>query len=151
MPGHVYAGANGWNEGAAGNTNSVAMGGGQVDSMSTPASVRGQNSVAVGAGASVDVSSSQNDFNSANATAIGTKSSVSAMQGTAVGYSSKVTGAQGTGGNRVLPKLKMLLHSAKVVTLKLLSQRPSVQGQMLATEPINLLPSVLIVPYIVLI
>lgn len=96
MPGHVYAGANGWNEGAAGNTNSVAMGGGQVDSMSTPASVRGQNSVAVGAGASVDVSSSQNDFNSANATAIGTKSSVSAMQGTAVGYSSKVTGAQGT-------------------------------------------------------
>lgn len=96
MPGHVYAGANGWNEGAAGNTNSVAMGGGQVDSMSTPASVRGQNSVAVGAGASVDVSSSQNDFNSANATAIGTKSSVSTMQGTAVGYSSKVTGAQGT-------------------------------------------------------
>jgi len=72
MPGHVYAGANGWNEGAAGNTNSVAMGGGQVDSMSTPASVRGQNSVAIGAGASVDVSSSQNDFNSANATAIGT-------------------------------------------------------------------------------
>ncbi|HAM05058.1 hypothetical protein [Megasphaera sp. UBA4352] len=72
------------------------MGGGQVGSMSTPASVRGQNSVAVGAGASVDVSTSQNDFNSANATAIGAGSSVSAMQGTAVGYGSKVTGAQGT-------------------------------------------------------
>lgn len=95
-PGHVYAGADGWSEGAAGNTNSVAMGGGQVGSMSTPASVRGQNSVAVGAGASVDVSSSKNDFNSANATAIGAGSSVSAMQGTAVGYGSKVTGAQGT-------------------------------------------------------
>ena len=95
-PGHVYAGADGWSEGAAGNTNSVAMGGGQVGSMSTPASVRGQNSVAVGAGASVDVSTSQNDFNSANATAIGAGSSVSAMQGTAVGYGSKVTGAQGT-------------------------------------------------------
>ena len=95
-PGHVYAGADGWREGAAGDTNSVAMGGGQAGSMSTPASVRGQNSVAVGAGASVDVSSSQNAFNSANATAIGTSSSVSAMQGTAVGYKSKVTGAQGT-------------------------------------------------------
>ena len=95
-PGHVYAGADGWSEGAAGNTNSVAMGGGQAGSMSTPASVRGQNSVAVGAGASVDVSTSQNDFNSANATAIGAGSSVSAMQGTAVGYGSKVTGAQGT-------------------------------------------------------
>lgn len=95
-PGHVYAGADGWSEGAAGNTNSVAMGGGQVGSMSTPASVRGQNSVAVGAGASVDVSTSQNDFNSANATAIGAGSSVSAMQGTAVGYGSKVTGAKGT-------------------------------------------------------
>lgn len=95
-PGHVYADADGWKEGAAGDTNSVAMGGGQVGSMSTPASVRGQNSVAVGAGASVDVSTSQNDFNSANATAIGAGSSVSAMQGTAVGYGSKVTGAQGT-------------------------------------------------------
>lgn len=95
-PGHVYAGADGWSEGAAGNTNSVAMGGGQAGSMSTPASVRGQNSVAVGAGASVDVSTSQNDFNSANATAIGAGSSVSAMQSTAVGYGSKVTGAQGT-------------------------------------------------------
>ena len=95
-PGHVYADADGWKEGAAGDTNSVAMGGGQVGSMSTPASVRGQNSVAVGAGASVDVSSSKNDFNSANATAIGTAASVSAMQGTAVGYSSKVTGAKGT-------------------------------------------------------
>ena len=95
-PGHVYAGADGWSEGAAGNTNSVAMGGGQAGSMSTPASVRGQNSVAVGAGVSVDVSTSQNDFNSANATAIGAGSSVSAMQGTAVGYGSKVTGAQGT-------------------------------------------------------
>lgn len=95
-PGHVYAGADGWSEGAAGNTNSVAMGGGQAGSMSTPASVRGQNSVAVGAGASVDVSSSKNDFNSANATAIGTTASVSAMQGTAVGYGSKVTGAKGT-------------------------------------------------------
>lgn len=95
-PGHVYASTDGWSEGAAGNTNSVAMGGGQVGSMSTPASVRGQNSVAVGAGASVDVSTSQNDFNSANATAIGTTASVSAMQGTAVGYGSKVTGAQGT-------------------------------------------------------
>lgn len=95
-PGHVYAGADGWREGAAGDTNSVAMGGGQAGSMSTPASVRGQNSVAVGAGASVDVSSSQNAFNSANATAIGTSSSVSAMQGTAVGYKSKVTGARGT-------------------------------------------------------
>lgn len=95
-PGHVYAGADGWSEGAASNTNSVAMGGGQAGSMSTPASVRGQNSVAVGAGASVDVSTSQNDFNSANATAIGAGSSVSAMQGTAVGYGSKVTGAQGT-------------------------------------------------------
>ena len=95
-PGHVYADADGWKEGAAGDTNSVAMGGGQGGSMSTPASVRGQNSVAVGAGASVDVSTSQNDFNSANATAIGAGSSVSAMQGTAVGYGSKVTGAQGT-------------------------------------------------------
>ena len=95
-PGHVYADADGWKEGAAGDTNSVAMGGGQVGSMSTPASVRGQNSVAVGAGASVDVSSSKDNFNSANATAIGTTASVSAMQGTAVGYSSKVTGAKGT-------------------------------------------------------
>lgn len=95
-PGHVYASADGWSEGAAGNTNSVAMGGGQVGSMSTPASVRGQNSVAIGAGASIDVSSSKDNFNSANATAIGTTASVSAMQGTAVGYSSKVTGAKGT-------------------------------------------------------
>lgn len=95
-PGHVYAGASGWSEGAAGDTNSVAIGGGQVGSMSSSASVRGQNSVAVGAGASIDVSSSQDAFNSANATAIGTSSSVSAMQGTAVGYKSKVTGAQGT-------------------------------------------------------
>lgn len=95
-PGHVYADASGWNEGAAGNTNSIAIGGGQVGSMSSPASVRGQNSIAVGAGSSVDVSSSQDAFNSANATAIGTSSSVSAMQGTAVGYKSKVTGAQGT-------------------------------------------------------
>lgn len=95
-PGHVYAEASGWNEGAAGDTNSVAIGGGQAGSTSSPASVRGQNSVAVGAGASVDVSSSQDAFNSANATAIGTSSSVSAMQGTAVGYKSKVTGAQGT-------------------------------------------------------
>lgn len=95
-PGHVYAAADGWKEGAAGDTNSVAMGGGQVGSMSTPASVRGQNSVAIGAGASIDVSSSKDNFNSANATAIGTTASVSAMQGTAVGYSSKVTGAKGT-------------------------------------------------------
>ena len=95
-PGHVYAGASGWSEGAAGDTNSVAIGGGQVGSMSSSASVRGQNSVAVGAGASIDVSSSQDAFNYANATAIGTSSSVSAMQGTAVGYKSKVTGAQGT-------------------------------------------------------
>lgn len=95
-PGHVYADADGWKEGAAGDTNSVAMGGGQVGSMSTPASVRGQNSVAIGAGASIDVSSSKDNFNSANATAIGTTASVSAMQGTAVGYSSKVTGAKGT-------------------------------------------------------
>ena len=95
-PGHVYADASSWKEGAAGATNSVAIGGGQVGSMSSSASVRGQNSVAVGAGASIDVSSSQDAFNSANATAIGTLSSVSAMQGTAVGYKSKVTGAQGT-------------------------------------------------------
>lgn len=95
-PGHVYADASSWSEGAAGDTNSVAIGGGQVGSTSSSASVRGQNSVAVGAGASVDVSSSQDAFNSANATAIGTSSSVSAMQGTAVGYKSKVTGAQGT-------------------------------------------------------
>lgn len=95
-PGKVYADASGWSEGAAGATNSVAIGGGQVGSMSSSASVRGQNSVAVGAGASIDVSSSQDAFNSANATAIGTSSSVSAMQGTAVGYKSKVTGAQGT-------------------------------------------------------
>ena len=95
-PGHVYSGASGWSEGAAGDTNSVAIGGGQVGSMSSSASVRGQNSVAVGAGASIDVSSSQDAFNYANATAIGTSSSVSAMQGTAVGYKSKVTGAQGT-------------------------------------------------------
>lgn len=95
-PGHVYADASSWKEGAAGATNSVAIGGGQVGSMSSSASVRGQNSVAVGAGASIDVSSSQDAFNSANATAIGTSSSVSAMQGTAVGYKSKVTGAQGT-------------------------------------------------------
>lgn len=95
-PGHVYASADGWSEGAAGNTNSVAMGGGQVGSMSSPASVRGKNSVAVGAGSSVDISSSQAAFNSANATAIGAGSSVSAMQGTAVGYGSKVTGARGT-------------------------------------------------------
>lgn len=95
-PGHVYASADGWSEGAAGNTNSVAMGGGQVGSMSSPASIRGKNSVAVGAGSSVDISSSQAAFNSANATAIGAGSSVSAMQGTAVGYGSKVTGARGT-------------------------------------------------------
>ena len=95
-PGKVYADASSWKEGAAGATNSVAIGGGQVGSMSSSASVRGQNSVAVGAGASIDVSSSQEAFNSANATAIGTSSSVSAMQGTAVGYKSKVTGAQGT-------------------------------------------------------
>ena len=103
MPGHVYAGANGWNEGAAGNTNSVAMGGGQVDSMSTPASVRGQNSVAVGAGASVDVSSSQNDFNSANATAIGEQSSSEAEDAAAFGEGSHAkatkSAAIGTGAN----------------------------------------------------
>jgi hypothetical protein len=95
-PGKVYADASSWKEGAAGATNSVAIGGGQIGSMSSSASVRGQNSVAVGAGASINVSSSQDAFNSANATAIGTSSSVSAMQGTAVGYKSKVTGAQGT-------------------------------------------------------
>ena len=92
-PGTVYASADGWAEGAAADTGSLAIGGGMQGSDSSAASVRGKNSVAIGAGAEVDVQNAKvepgwNAFNDANGTAVGVGASVTGVQGTAIGASS---------------------------------------------------------------
>ena len=92
-PGTVYAGADGWADGAAAETGSLAIGGGMQGSTSSAATVRGKNSVAIGAGAEVDVQNATvdpgwNAFDSANGTAVGVGASVTGVQGTAIGSGS---------------------------------------------------------------
>ena len=89
-PGKVYATADGWSEGAAADTGSLAIGGGMPGSTSSSASVRGKDSVAIGAGATVDTSNAKvdpglNAFDDANGTAVGVGASVTGIQGTAIG------------------------------------------------------------------
>ena len=92
-PGTVYAAIDGWKEGAAADTGSLAIGGGMQGSDSSAASVRGKNSIALGAGAEVDVQNAKvdpgwNAFESANGTAVGVGASVTGVQGTAIGSGS---------------------------------------------------------------
>ena len=92
-PGTVYAKADGWTDGAAADTGSLAIGGGMQGSDSSAATVRGKNSVAIGAGSEVDVQNAQvepgwNAFENANGTAVGVGASVTGVQGTAVGSGS---------------------------------------------------------------
>ena len=92
-PGKVYTGISGWTVNGAADTGSLAIGGGMQGSESSAASVRGKNSVAIGAGAEVDVQNANvdpgwNAFDSANGTAVGVGASVTGVQGTAIGSGS---------------------------------------------------------------